>query len=423
MKIFILAAYLATLLLGVPGEAPGAPLSPAERRIEAAQRVLRKQPTRYQAYNELALALIRRARETGDSSYCRQAEQAIATSFRIKPDNFEAAQAHVALLLAERRYHDALEQARALNHTTPDSVLIWGYMAEAEAALGNYAQAEKAAQWMMDLRPGNVPAFLCGASLREDWGDKDGALDFLSKALQETPPIETEETAWILSRMAGLYRTTGKPAIADRLLQEALKIFPGYYLALEELTRVRMAEHRGTEAVELIKERNRNTPTAESRHLEAEALERAGRLAEARLAYSEFEQQARRRIDQPDNANRELVLYYAGPAHQPAEALRIARLQVARRHDVWTLDAYAWSLYSNGEYAAARRQMEKALSVGTRDPVLFYHAGEIAAALRDKDGASRYLKQSLSLDPASEVAAMDQRALSELDGARRDLRN
>ena len=175
------------------------------------QKVLQKQPDRYQAYNDLALALVRRARETGDTSYYEQAREAIASSLRIQPENFEAGQAHVALLLAEHRYRPALEEAQALNHRMPDAVLIWGYMAEAEAALGDYQQAEESAQWMMNLRPGNLPAYLTGADLRQDWGDIDGALDFLSKALQQTPPFETEETAWILTRMARLHRQSGHP--------------------------------------------------------------------------------------------------------------------------------------------------------------------------------------------------------------------
>jgi tetratricopeptide (TPR) repeat protein len=390
------------------------PSSPAERRIERAQTFLQKQPNRYQAYNDLALALMARARESGDSSYYQQAEQAIANSLRIDPGNFEGKKAHVALLLGERKYPEALQEATALNHNTPDDVLVWGYMADADAALGNYDAAEKAAQWMMNLRPGNTPAYLCGAALREDWGDIDGSLDWLGKALQETPPLETEEEAWILTRMAGLNRAAGKSDAADSLLQQALKVFPDYYLSLEELARVRMAQQRYTEAVDLIERRNQAFPSPGSRHLLAEALESAGQAQKARATFAQFEQETRSRIDQPDNANRELVLYEVDRAHQPAEALRIARLEMGRRHDVWTLDAYAWALHANGQDGDAGVQIGKALAVGTREATLFYHAGAIAAAQGDKAAAGRYFKQSLDLDPASEVVGRDQQALAQL---------
>ncbi len=412
MKIiaFTFALAISAACAAGAGEA-GAP-SPAELRIEAARKVLQKQPNRCLAYNDLAMALLRRARETGDTSYFAQAQAAIENSLRIQPDNFEAGQAHVVLLLAEHRYREALDKARALNHRMPDAVLVWGYIEENDAALGDYDQAEEAAQWMMNLRPGNMSAFLCGAALREDWGDVEGALDFLGKALQQNPPLETEESAWILTRMARLESMAGRPEKAEPLLRQALATFPDYYLSLEELANVRMAEHSYAEAVELLKRRNRNFPSTRSRYLAARALESAGRQAEADRAYAEFEREGRSQIEQPDNANRELIYYYADRAHQPSEALRIARFEIERRHDVWTLDAYAWALYANGQIAEARRQIEKALAVGARDAALFYHAGTIEAAAGDRAAGIRYAQQSIELNPASEIAEAARRALA-----------
>ena len=275
MKTLVFVLFLTISGSVAAGASENRSPSPAELRIAAAQKVLQKQPNRYQAYNDLALALVRRARETGDKSYYQQAQVAIESSLRIQPENFEAGQAHVALLLAEHRYRAALEEAQALNHRMPDAVLVWGYMADAEAALGDYKQAEESAQWMMNLRPGNLPAYLTGAALRQDWGDIDGALDFLTKALQQTPPLETEETAWILTRMARLHRQSGRPDAAEALLEQALKTFPDYYLSLEELAEVRLAQHQYPEAVELMEKRNRSFPSPSS-HLAYGAGFRAG---------------------------------------------------------------------------------------------------------------------------------------------------
>jgi tetratricopeptide (TPR) repeat protein len=387
--------------------------SPAQLRIEAAEKILQKQPNRYQALNDLALALVRRARETGDDTYFHQARVAVESSLRIQPGNFEAQQAEVALLLGEQKYRAALEAAQALNHRMPDALLTWGYIAEAEAALGDYQQAEEAAQWMMNLRPGNLPAYLAGAALRQDWGDVDGALDFLSKALQQTPPFETEESAWILTRMARFHRQAGRPGTSEVLLQQALKTFPDYYLSLEELAEVRLAQHRYPAAVQLLDQRNRRFASPSSRLLAAEALERGGRPAEANRMYTEFERAARARISLPNNANGELIAYYVEHAHQPQEALRIARLEMESRHDVWTLDAFAWALYANHHYPEACQQIEKALAVGTRDAVLFYHAGAIEAASGKRAEAVRYFERSLDLNPTSDVAEAARRAVNQ----------
>jgi tetratricopeptide (TPR) repeat protein len=413
MKTLVFALFLAMTASGaaVAGES-GSP-TPAELRIAGAEKVLERQPSRYQAYNELAQALIRRARETGDNSYIEQAQKAIQSSLKIQPENFEAQQAQVDLLLAEHDYHAALEKARALNHRMPDAVLVWGYMAEAQAGLGDYQQAENSAQWMMNLRPGNVPVYLVGAELREDWGDLDGAQEYLSKALQQAPPFEAEETARILTKMARILRESGRSDAAESLLQKALKTFPGYYLSLQELAEVRLGERQYSEAVELLEKRNRSFPSPASELLEARAYEGAGRTADAAKLYAEFEREARAIISQPDNANIELVAYYTDRAHQPQEALRIARLQIENRHDVWTLDAYAWALYANRRYDEAGQQMEKAIDIGTRNAVLYYHAGAIEAAIGQKSEASRFLQESLDLNPASEVSDTARRAAAQ----------
>jgi len=412
MKTLTFVLFLTIAGSVAAGASDNRPLSPAELRIEADQKVLQKQPNRYQAYNDLALAMVRRARETGDKSYYPQAQTAIESSLRIQPENFEAGQAHVALLLAEHRYRAALEEAQALNHRMPDAVLVWGYMADAEAALGDYKQAEDSAQWMMNLRPGNLPAYLTAAALRQDWGDIDGALDFLTKALQQTPPLEIEEIAWILTRMALLHRQSGRPDVAEALLEQALKTFPDYYLSLEELAEARLARHHCPEAVELMEIRNRSFPSPSSHLLAARALELAGRPAEAATLYAEFEREARAQISLPDNANLELISYYVDRVLQPQEALRIARLEMENRRDVWALDPYAWALYANGQYAEARQQMEKALAVGTRDAVLYYHAGAIEAAAGKKAEAIRYWQQSLDLNPSSDVSDAARHALN-----------
>jgi Tfp pilus assembly protein PilF len=76
----------------------------------------------------------------------------------------------------------------------------------------------------------------------------------------------------------------------------------------------------------------------------------------------------------------------------------VAQQEYAWRHDVYTLDAYAWALHVNGQDAEARKQIETALAVGIRDAKLFRHAGEIALKAGDIAAAEHYLKQSVELN-------------------------
>lgn len=65
-------------------------LSPAEQSMANANRLVEKNPKNFEAYNALALALSRRARETSDVKFYAQAEEALKKSFATSPDNFEA---------------------------------------------------------------------------------------------------------------------------------------------------------------------------------------------------------------------------------------------------------------------------------------------------------------------------------------------
>jgi hypothetical protein len=112
----------------------------------------------------------------------------------------------------------------------------------------------------------------------------------------------------------------------------------------------------------------------------AEALERAGRTTEATAAYAEFEKRALREAGSWDNANRELIFFYADRARKPVEALKIAEMEIARRQDAYTLDAYAWALHVNKRSHEAHEQMNRALAVGLRDPEVLGRADVIADA-------------------------------------------
>jgi len=150
--------------------------------------------------------------------------------------------------------------------------------------------------------------------------------------------------------------------------------------------------------VELLKQRYQAATHAENLFDLAQALQRAGRTEEAKQAFAEFEQKSLLETNRADNSNHELIFYYADYAEQPAKALEVAKREYARRHDVFTLDCYAWALHVNGQNEEAHKQINIALAVGIRDAKLFRHAGEIALASGDRSAAESYLQQSAELN-------------------------
>ena len=399
-----LAALLITLITTLSAfaqtatPAPEVKLSPAERGMAQATRLIEKNPKNFEAYNALALALSRRARETSDVKFYTQAEDTLQKSFEISPANFDGERIRVWLLLGKHEFGAAREAALKLTKRMPDDVMVRGFEADANVELGNYKEAEAAAQMMLDLRPGNLPGVTRAAYLRELFGDVDGSLELMNMAYQSTAPGEVEDAAWIITQMAHLDLTVGKTAGAEKLLQQALILFPGYHYALGNLAKVRVQQKRYDDAVDLLRQRYTAAPHAENLYDLAEALQLAGRTDEANQAFAEFERKSLLETGKADNSNHELILYYADYAKQPAKALEVARREVARRRDVFTLDCYAWALHVNGQNQEALKQISAALAVGIRDARFYRHAGEITLALGDHVAAEDYLRQAVELN-------------------------
>jgi tetratricopeptide (TPR) repeat protein len=417
MKKIMLSAVGLLLSVVVHGQTIPTELTPAQQQIAWAQSEIRANNGKAQPYNDLAVAYVRRARETGDSSYLDLAQTAVQSSTERVSNTLEARKAKTMILLARGQFEEALETARALNKETPDDLLTYGFVADAATALGNYDEAERATQWMLDLRQGNVPGLLRAARMRYVYGDTAGAMDLYSQAYQQIPPTQMEDQAWTLTQMAETQLSAGHLDEADSLLHSALKFFPDYYLALESSARMEMNRGQYSLAIETLRRRNANFPTLSSLYELAKILERSEHKAEAEAAYRDFQLKAESAANTPGNANRELVLYYLGHGDKKVDALRLAELEIARRHDVFTLDAYAAALYANGRYEEAKKQIDSALSFGVRDAAIFYHAGVIAEKRQDHATALRYLKGSLEVDPLSEVASAAQDALLKASAA------
>lgn len=358
-------------------------LSPAEQSILGARHAIAEKPLQYTGYNLLATALVGRAQETSDAGFYAQAEDAVKKSLELAPDNFDTQKIRVSILLGEHNYPVALEAAKALNKRVPDDVMVYGLLTDANVELGNYKDAEISAQWMLNLRPGNLPALTRAARLRELFGDGEGALELLDLAYQSTPPTETGERAAILTKMGHLRLASGNTEATEKLLQQALTLFPNYPSALGNLAQVRIAQKRYAEAVVLLEQRYQSAPGAANLYDLAEALQLAGRDGEAKKTFAEFENKALAESSGMNNSNLELIFYYVDHAHQPARALEVAQREYAWRHDVCTLDAYAWALHVNGQDAEASKQIETALAVGVRDKRLLSHARDINLSMRN----------------------------------------
>ena len=431
---FILGVFLSTSGLAqqaasrvgdqrsLPIEAAVREETPAQQRIASARQQIAADPAKVQAYNELAIAFLRRARETADPKYLKDADAALGAGSRLDPDDFQLKKTQVALLLSRHEYVKAKELAELLHRRTPDDVITYGFLAEADIALGDYPDAEKNAQWEMNLRPNNTPALLVGAKLRMVYGSPQGAIQFLNRAYAQTSPIEVEEQAWIANQIAAIQIDSGNIDAAVSILDGAEQTFPHYPCTLENLARARLAQNRAADAVALLIQALQIDPDAHVLYELAKAQNAAGQTAEAHATFAEFEKRASDPATRSEDATRDLILLYSEAPAKAAEALRIAQREIEARQDVWTLDVYAWALSANGRFDEADSAIRKAIAVGVQSAQIFDHAGRIAQKLNRGADAAKDFELSMRSNPLSEYAADARNALGFERGAKDNTR-
>jgi tetratricopeptide (TPR) repeat protein len=230
------------LILAMAALQGWAQTSPVEQRIAAAQKKAQADPKSWQAYNDLASAFCRKGRDNSEAATYEQAQAALDHSFQLAPGNYDGQKLQITVWLGQQRFADALKLATALNNKGHDDIGVWALLVDSNSALGNYTEALRDAQWILDLRPGSSLGFVKAAGLRVHYGDPVGAIEFYQEANRRTSPNDVDEHAWLLTQIASLQLASGNLKQAEDRLTEALKLFPDSQLALALQAKVRTAE-------------------------------------------------------------------------------------------------------------------------------------------------------------------------------------
>ncbi|HEX3682297.1 MAG TPA: tetratricopeptide repeat protein [Bryobacteraceae bacterium] len=219
-----------------------AQISPVEQRIFAAQRKIQSDPKSWQAFNELASAFCRKGRDTSETAMYDRAQAALDRSFHLSPGNYDGQKLQVTVWLGKREFGQALKLATELNARAHDDIGVWGLLVDCNTALGNYAEAKRDAQWILDLRSGSSLGFEKAAGLRVHFGDPEGAIEFYDEANRRISANDADEHAWLLTQIATLQLASGNLKQAEDRLVQALKLFPDSQLALSVQAKLRTAE-------------------------------------------------------------------------------------------------------------------------------------------------------------------------------------
>ena len=341
------------------------------------------------AAEHLGYRFVAKARLSNDPGDYAAAEQAATCLESVTPNAPEALLLRGHVLHQLHRFAEAESIARQLV-AAREFVLDFGLLGDVLLDQGRVEEAAEAYQKMIDLKP-FYQSYTRAAHIRWLKGDLDGALRMMHSAVKAASPRDRESVAWAYSRLATYELQRGRLAEATRMADASLEYVPDYAAALFVRGRIQLAQAKTADAVQSLERAARLNPAPEYQWTLADALRLVNRAAEAAL----IEQQLLR--DGASDDPRTLALYLSTRREHGDRAIDLARREMGKRQDVFTLDALAWALASAGQMQEASALMTRALAEGTRDGRLFLHAAVIAAADGRPADAARYRRKAHEL--------------------------
>ncbi len=354
------------------------------------------------AYIELTYlgqAFARKARETSDVGYYARAEAALRRALRSNPRYVQAAASLSTVLFSVHDFRGALALARPIVDD-PRGVQALATLGDAHLALGNHAKARAAYNRLLafDAGPGAYSRLAFLADLR---GHTDQALSLMDRAarLAQESGDYGESLAWYAYQIGELSFRAGRIDAAETHFRAALGLFEGYPLALGGLAKSKAAQGDYRAAIDLYRRAIQSVPQPELLAALGDVYATLGNERAAREQYETVELIGKLAEINRQVYNRQLALFYADHDLRLGEARRLALAELRVRKDVYGYDAAAWTSYKIGRLEQARQLSARALSLGTRDPRLYYHAGMIATAQGRTAEARRLLSAALRTNP------------------------
>jgi tetratricopeptide (TPR) repeat protein len=345
-----------------------------------------------EVFERLGWAFVAKARRTLDAGYHKLAEKtadAMDARFGVSVES-RLLRGHVLHNL--HRFAEAEAMARGLVDER-GSANDFALLSDAAMEQGKLTVAIEALQKMVDLHPG-IEAYSRIAHVRWLKGDLQGAIEMMEAAARAGSPRDTEKQAWAFSRLSFFQLQAGDVQRSLAIAEAAARQVPSYPPALLARGRALLALGHSDTAVDALRRAAELNPLPEYKWWLADALRSCGKTEEA--AKTEALLTSNGETTDP----RTLALFLATHGRQTNLAVRLARAEIGDRADVFSYDALAWALAASGDLNGADIAMQRALSEGTRDARVFFHAGEIAWSRGRFEDAKKHFAAALPLAAA-----------------------
>jgi tetratricopeptide (TPR) repeat protein len=384
------------------------PLEDIDQVINGLERQIQIAPTS-SSLDLLARMQLARGRITGDAQSYTKAQTAAERSLAIAPGNVEARTLDTEIRFTNHEFVEARSRSAAIVAENPKELAALGIRGDAERELGDYAAATKTLDELRRIAPNSASVLVREARLAFLEGDTVRANRLAERAefsAQQSGLLSTTR-AFYPSFQGQLAFDQGNYNQSIKHFERARRIANDDRVASLGLGRALAAKGEITKAVEIVRELTNRFPDPVALSFLGDLHTKQGDLTAAENAYALVEAVAALATANKQIYNRELSLFYANHGRKLNEALRLARAEISERKDIYGYDALAWAEYHANHFEQADAAMKKALSYGTKDARLEFHAGMIASALGDRAGAKQHLAAALKISPHFDVLAAD----------------
>jgi tetratricopeptide (TPR) repeat protein len=387
-----------------PMDEPPRTVPPSESAIRNSdidfyeQRIARD-PRSARDVTQLAALYLQRARETADNGDLVRAETHARHSLALRTGrNAEAFGVLASSLLSQHRFAEALEISRRLLSEDTTSIAARGLLAENLYELGRYDEARRVigtvALYKTDL--GIAPRLARWAELH---GRPEEARRLLRAATDEAKRrhgMPREQLAWFHLRLGDLALRCGHLAEADTELKAGLAIEQDDARLLAAMARLAAVRGRWRLAADYGERAIAKALDPATLGLLHDAYAAMGDTARANEYYRAMSLSV---VRQPGPFHRAWSLFLLDHGREVPKVLAKVEEELASRQDIYGYDLVAWALHRSDRDREAMAAMHRALSLGTRDAMLYFHAGMIERALGNDVAARRHLKAALATNP------------------------
>jgi tetratricopeptide (TPR) repeat protein len=387
-------------------EAPPAPktvqptsaadLAQREIQIRTWKKALAMDPQGAMALGQLAALYMQRARETGDDQNYVVAEGYARRSVALRVNrNGPTFVTLAAALLAQHRFVEADSIVTELVKDKADVPEYTSMYAEIKLELGQYDKARTVFDSIHAQR-----THLSIAPRLARWmelnGNSDGARKLLYDALAEAKKrrdLPLEQVAWFELRVGDIEMRNGRMNGARKALEDGLRVSPNDYRLLAAMSKLDAVEGNPRKAIEYGERAMTIKLDPATLGTIGDAYTAIGDTAQAAEYFKTMEVAV---AGQLGPYHRAWSLFLLDHDRRVPEVLKNVNAELVSRKDIYGYDLLAWALHKSGRNSEAEIAMKNALKLGTRDAMLFYHAGMIEKSLGHDAAARSYLERALS---------------------------